>query len=202
LKLLVETQTSRVQSDRELLEKVDDEILSRLEPEVLRQREAESYQINMSVNRIRCAELLFQPSIIGIEQMGISEAIQSVLTRFSHQQHADNGAGTTRRRGSSSSASTNTLHLLRNVYLTGGNCAYPNMTTRMHAEIIANLPTATPLRVIQSSSPTLNAWRGAALFANNNYNRECFFVDQATYQEEGAERLHERFMGHFASNRV
>lgn len=44
------------------------------------------YQVTLSTERIRIPEVLFQPSIIGINQMGISEAIYHVLNQFPNDQ--------------------------------------------------------------------------------------------------------------------
>lgn len=204
---LVETRSGLVQSDRDLLAKVDDEILSRLEPDVLRQRERESYQIPLAVNRIRCPEILFQPSIIGVEQQGLIEAAHSVLSRFAHDDSSSSSASSsnpTRRPGSGgiSLAQESRNALVQNVYLTGGNTSFRHITSRVYAGLAADLPVGSLIRVIQASSPTLNAWRGAALFANNAHNQEAHFVEQSVYLEEGPERVQERFLNHFASNRT
>jgi actin-related protein 5 len=193
---LVEAQNASVNADKSLLAKVDDEILSRLDPQILRQREAESYQLSMGIDRIRCPEILFQPSIVGIEQQGITEVIHSVLTRLGA---AESALSSTRL--PTALSIDRRASLLQNVYLTGGNCSFPRMTQRLFTGLAADLPVGSSLRVIQSSSPSLNAWRGAALFSNDPLNRQHHFIDQEAYLEEGADRLHARFMSHFASNR-
>merc|ERR1712100_519446 len=43
----------------------------------------EYYQIKLGPERVRIPEILFQPSMIGEDQMGLSEVIKSVLERFS-----------------------------------------------------------------------------------------------------------------------
>lgn len=207
LKQIVEAQLANVESDKSLLEKVDDEILMRLEPEVLRQREAESYQLILGVNRIRCPELLFQPSIIGIDQMGLPESIQSILARVPSDYDIVKRKEPTSSWNSSSNSLSNVISglkadLINRIYITGGNGAFPHLTSRLHAALGADLPAGSKIRVIQASSPTHCAWKGAALFSNNPVNQKRYFVPIETYQEEGADRLHERFLNHFASNRT
>lgn len=194
LKTAVDRYQANLISDRELLAKVDDEILSRLDPEVLRQREAESYQLTIGVNRIRCPEVLFQPSIIGLDQMGLSESVHAILARAAEFE------GNVKRTPNYSPDSAK-ARLTSNIYMTGGNSAFRSMTSRVHASVASDLPMGSMVRVIQSSSPVHTAWRGAALFSNSAYNQKHHFVPISVYLEEGADRIQERFLNHFASNR-
>ena len=197
LKAAVERYQTSLVGDRELLAKLDDEILSRLSPEVLRQREAESYQLTLGVNRIRPTEILFQPSIIGLDQMGLSESVHAILAR------ATEFEGNVKRTQPSSSSAQSELksQLMRRVYLAGGNAGFKHMTSRVHASAASDLPVGTTVRVIQASSPVHAAWQGAALFSNSPINQKRHFVPISAYLEEGAERIHEKFLGHFAANR-
>ena len=204
LKSAVDRFQANLDADRQLIAKVDDEILSRLEPEVLRIREAESYQLTLGVNRIRAPEILFQPSIIGLDQMGLSESVHATISRIVDYE----GNAKRTQPASSSASSSSTAHTLNlrsrlteRVYLTGGNCAFENMSKRVHASLAADLPVGSPVRVIQASSATQTAWRGAALFSNSAINQQRYFVPISAYLEEGADRLHEKFLVHFASNR-
>jgi len=43
---------------------------------------AEYYQLHVGLEQIRVPELLFQPSMIGIDQTGISETLNFVITRY------------------------------------------------------------------------------------------------------------------------
>merc|ERR1712088_1129665 len=43
----------------------------------------EWYQLHLATEQIRISEILFQPSIIGHEQAGISETIEFILKKFS-----------------------------------------------------------------------------------------------------------------------
>ena len=156
--------------------------------------------MTLGVPRIRCPEIMFQPSMIGSEQMGLIEAIQSSLMRCSlPASSVDSNLRSTRTFSAGSSGLTS--QLLRNIYLTGGNSSFPMMSSRVHAALAAEQPIGSFIRVVQSSSPSLNAWRGAALFASRASNLQQHFVPQAAYYEEGPERLNERFLTHFAANR-
>lgn len=44
---------------------------------------AEYHQLFVGTERLRCPELLFQPSLIGEDQMGLMETLQYVLARYS-----------------------------------------------------------------------------------------------------------------------
>ncbi|KAI4824341.1 hypothetical protein KUCAC02_012863 [Chaenocephalus aceratus] len=64
---------------------------------------AEYHQLFVGTERLRCPELLFQPSPTGEEQMGLMEALQYVLARYTPEQQEA---------------------LVSNVFLTGGNMLY------------------------------------------------------------------------------
>ncbi|MBN3298111.1 ARP5 protein, partial [Amia calva] len=80
---------------------------------------AEYHQLFVGTERLRVPEILFQPSLIGEEQMGLTEALQFILDRYSPEQQ---GA------------------LARNVFLTGGNMQYPRMRERMERELLGIRP--------------------------------------------------------------
>lgn len=44
------------------------------------------YQLYLTVERIRIPEIIFQPSLVGVDQMGLSEAVYHVLQQFSPTQ--------------------------------------------------------------------------------------------------------------------
>ncbi|CAH3195744.1 unnamed protein product, partial [Porites evermanni] len=71
---------------------------------------AEYYQLHLGVERIRVPEIVYQPSMLGIEQAGIAETIDFILNHFS--------------------ADLQTA-LVQNVFVTGGNTQFPNFQERL-----------------------------------------------------------------------
>ncbi|XP_049852551.1 uncharacterized protein LOC126332405 [Schistocerca gregaria] len=193
----IQALTSQCKDDQQLIEQIDDEILSRLEPDMLSRREAEQHQLVLSVDRFRCSEILFQPSIIGQGQQGVVEALLTTLQRYSTEQNV-------LRSYQPNPEPDLRTSLLRYLYLTGGNCSWSGLSPRLFKSLVSDLPISWAqnrvVRVIQSSSPSLTAWKGAALFASNEYNQDKYFLKKSQYDEEGCDRVHDHLPRHFASN--
>ncbi|XP_077433708.1 actin-related protein 5-like [Vanacampus margaritifer] len=47
---------------------------------------AEYHQLFVGTERLRCPEILFQPSLTGEDQMGMMETLQYVLARYTPEQ--------------------------------------------------------------------------------------------------------------------
>ena len=43
---------------------------------------AEYYQLHLGVERVRAAEVLFQPSLLGIQHAGLAETLEYVLSKY------------------------------------------------------------------------------------------------------------------------
>ncbi|XP_013857149.1 actin-related protein 5 [Austrofundulus limnaeus] len=138
---------------------------------------AEYHQLFVGTERLRCPEILFQPSLIGEDQMGLMEALQYVLARYtSEQQEA----------------------LVSNVFLTGGNMQYPGMKERIERELLAMRPFQSHFKVTVASRLALDAWCGArdwALEHPASVGAEGW-ISRQDYEEKGGEYLSE----HCASN--
>ncbi|XP_014776303.1 actin-related protein 5 [Octopus bimaculoides] len=136
---------------------------------------AEYYRLHLGVERIRVPELLFQPSMIGIEQAGLSEMVDYVLKKCSpSEQNA----------------------LVQCVFLTGSNAMFNNFNKRMERDLLAIRPFQTTFSVYRAADPILDAWHGARQWALSPLVHSCS-VTRAMYEEMGGEYLIE----HVASNR-
>jgi len=134
--------------------------------------QAQQYQIRLNVEQIRIPEVLFQPSIVGIDQAGVIEIVNDALKQFSQEQQSK---------------------MVKNIFLTGGNINYPNMKQRITNEIRGILPYRTIFDVKQASDPILDAWRGAAKWSSIN-NQEQFkksCITKQMYDEYGHDYLME-----------
>ncbi|KAG0444936.1 hypothetical protein HPB47_013206 [Ixodes persulcatus] len=49
---------------------------------------AEYYQLQLGIERIRAPEILFQPSMIGLEQAGLTETLEFVFSRYTKEQQS------------------------------------------------------------------------------------------------------------------
>ena len=65
--------------------------------------------------------------------------------------------------------------------MTGGSCQYPGMAGRLEAGIRMIRPCGTPITVVRASDPSLDAWRGASVYAaamqfpNQTFSRTDYY---------------------------
>jgi len=131
------------------------------------------YQIFVNVDRIRIPELVWQPSILGLDQMGLSEAIEHTLREFTKEER---------------------IKLAKCIFTTGGNTLFPKFKERMGREICEIQPFCSEIN-IWSANSIVAPWSGARSFANSeNFDESC--ITKAIYEEMGSDYLVE----HFASN--
>ncbi|GFT64993.1 actin-related protein 5 [Nephila pilipes] len=136
---------------------------------------AEYYQLQIGLERIRVPEIIFQPTMVGIEQAGLAETIEMVLARYtlSDQQK-----------------------LAENVFITGGCARLPFIKERIETELLAMRPFQSKFNVQLAVDPLLDAWRGAKKWAQNDDNLKKFSVTRQEYEEKGGDYLKD----HMCSN--
>jgi len=132
----------------------------------------EMHQLHLNVERIRVPEVIFQPSIAGVDQAGIVEIVEGiVMNRFNDpaQQRA----------------------LLKDVFLTGGNTLFKNFEERLKSELTSALPTDFNTNVRAASDPVMDAWRGAATWwaGSSTSERTAATVSKAEYSEKGSDYI-------------
>ncbi|KAI9861937.1 MAG: Nuclear actin-protein involved in chromatin remodeling [Trichoglossum hirsutum] len=132
-------------------------------------------QIHLNVERIRVPEVVFQPSIAGLDQAGIVEvASDIVLQRISNADHRS--------------------EILKDVFLTGGNTMFQGFEERLRDELRAVLPAEGPLVVRRAKDPVLDAWKGAAKWScGPEWKAAC--VTREEYLEKGGDYLKEHNFG-------
>ncbi|XP_063421405.1 actin-related protein 5-like isoform X1 [Mytilus trossulus] len=136
---------------------------------------AEYYRLHLAIERVRVPELLFQPSMIGVEQAGIVETMDFLLHKYDQEKQK---------------------LLVQNVFLTGGNALFMNFKERLEKELLEMRPFQSMFSVTRAVDPVLDAWKGARKFAISP-DRSVYSITKADYTEMGGEYLKE----HFLSNR-
>ncbi|KAH7328119.1 putative chromatin remodeling complex subunit [Stachybotrys elegans] len=137
--------------------------------------QAELNQIHLNVERIRVPEVVFRPSIAGVDQAGLVEIAGDVLTqRLGGLPNRDD--------------------FLRDIFLTGGNCLFKNFDERVRDGLRALLPANAPLGVRRAADPLLDAWKGAAGWAGTPA-WQAAKISREEYQEKGPEYIKEHDMG-------
>ncbi|KAI9205857.1 uncharacterized protein BJ171DRAFT_499916 [Polychytrium aggregatum] len=144
------------------------------------EKEARDYQIHLNVERIRIPEVLFQPSIAGLDQAGVVEVLSDVIERF------DQAAQ---------------IRMIENVFVTGGHSQYPNFTTRLYNEIRALCEPSQKVNIVLARDPLLDAWKGAAKYAlahrPSSDQPSSIWIQREQWDECG----HDYLIEHALSNR-
>lgn len=132
-------------------------------------------QFHLNVERIRVPEVIFQPSIAGIDQAGIVEIAEDIIMqRLSGTSYRDT--------------------MLKDIFLTGGYTLFQGFEERLRNELRAVLPAESPLNVRRAQDPILDAWKGAAKWASSPTSRQAF-VSREEYLEKGGEYIKEHNLG-------
>ncbi|XP_055625059.1 actin-related protein 5 [Toxorhynchites rutilus septentrionalis] len=135
---------------------------------------AEFHQLHVGVEAIRVPEILFQPSLIGIQEAGLAGAIDYVLKLFPREDRPK---------------------LFGNIMLTGGCANIRGFKERLMRELQQMLPFQSVFNLRIVTNPTLDGWKGASKFATSEVFKKSLITRQ-TYDECGGEYLKE----HPASN--
>ncbi len=127
-------------------------------------------QKSIRVNeRIRVPEVVFQPSIAGVDQAGLIEIMGDILNqRLGGLENRDD--------------------FLKDVFLTGGNTMFRNFEQRLRDGLTALLPADAPLKTRHAKDPLLDAWRGAAAWSGSPAWKAAA-ITKDEYFEKGSEYL-------------
>ncbi|XP_074654369.1 actin-related protein 5-like [Tubulanus polymorphus] len=130
---------------------------------------AEYYRLHLAVEQIRAPELLFQPSLLGFEQAGLTDTISHVLKKY---------------------GSDDVQKLVDFVYVTGSCASFPDLKDRLEVELLASRPYQSSFSIYTADNPVLDAWLGARKLACSPIFKDCV-ITRADYQEKGGEYLKE-----------
>jgi len=127
--------------------------------------------IRLNNERFAVPELLFHPSDIGVQQMGISEAIVHVIGNFPPEVQ---------------------FELYKNILLTGGSSCLPNFKERVEKDVRMMSPAECDVRISIASKPVSDAWEGGCLLTKDpQFSSKV--VTKKEYEEHGFSLCQERF---------
>lgn len=129
----------------------------------------------METERFTVPEVLFYPSDVGMEQMGISEAAWSSIRSLSLVEQGLVAA---------------------NIVLCGGNAKLPQIQPRFYSEIRQLVPEMFPVTVHNPLSPDEFAYNGMARFVDNERRAGTLgkhMVTKSEYMERGNRHCNEKF---------
>ncbi|XP_056138130.1 actin-related protein 6 [Lampris incognitus] len=127
--------------------------------------------LRLTNERFAVPEMLFHPSDIGIQEMGIPEAIIHSIRCMPEEMQP---------------------HLYRNIVLTGGNSLFPGFRERLYNEVRALAPSDLLVSVLQPPNPICYPWEGGKLLARNPDYDEMV-VTRQDYEENGHFICEEKF---------
>ena len=106
------------------------------------QQSIEEQSLKMSNERISIPEILFNPSNVGIAQMGIAEAVVHSISLTPTEMHQ---------------------HLYSNIVLTGGNCNFKGFKSRIEDDVRKLCPDIFHVNVFLPADPITFSWKGGRI---------------------------------------
>jgi len=126
--------------------------------------------ITVGAERFRCAEVLFNPSIIGLEQEGIHQLLYQSVMKCDVDIRKD---------------------LYANIVLSGGSSMFPGLQERMTKEVSAVAPASMNINVVAPPERKYSVWIGGSILASLTSFQEMW-IFREEYDESGAEIVHRK----------
>lgn len=109
--------------------------------------------ITIGAERFRCPEVLFQPSMIGMEAAGIHETTYNSIMKCDVDIRKD---------------------LYGNIVLSGGSTMFPGIADRMSKEITALAPSSMKIKVVAPPERKYSVWIGGSILASlSTFQQVC-----------------------------
>jgi len=144
---------------------------SRAQEEGGKKSKGDEQMIRMNNERFAVPELLFQPSDVGIQEMGLSEALMHSVSLVEEELKP---------------------HLLNNIVLTGGNTLLPGFEDRLQMDVRSMAPDDYDVSFSMPTNPISYPWEaGCDLAAEVTFPSMC--VTRYEYEEHGHSVCTERF---------
>ncbi|KAL1206915.1 putative actin-5 [Cardamine amara subsp. amara] len=126
--------------------------------------------ITIGAERFRCPEVLFQPSLIGMETSGIHETTYNSIMKCDVDIRKD---------------------LYGNIVLSGGTTMFPGIADRMNKEINALAPASMKIKIVAPPERKYSVWIGGSILASLDTFQQMW-VTKAEYEENGAAIVHRK----------
>lgn len=135
-------------------------------------------KIELREERWKCPEALFNPSMVGIESVGVAGLVWESIQKCEID---------------------NRKPLLSNVVLSGGSTMFPNFGERLAHELRSSAPATArqDIRVVQQRGQRYAVWSGAQVFASLRNMQEVQWMTIEDYDEYGASFIHDKIAVRF-----
>ncbi|XP_067915143.1 actin-related protein 6 [Heterodontus francisci] len=127
--------------------------------------------LRLTNERFAVPEILFHPSDIGIQEMGIPEAIVHSVQSLPEEMHP---------------------HFYKNIVLTGGNTLLPGFRDRVYADVRSLTPSDYDVSVLLPENPITHSWEGGKLLSESSDFMDLV-VTKDDYEENGHCICEEKF---------
>ncbi|KMZ71985.1 Actin-7 [Zostera marina] len=124
--------------------------------------------ITVSAERFRCPEVLFQPSLIGLESPGIHQTTYNSIMKCDVDIRKE---------------------LFGNVVLSGGSTMFPGIADRMSKEISQLAPETVRVKVIAPPERKYSVWIGGSILASLSTFQEMW-ISKEEFEEAGSGIVH------------
>ena len=126
--------------------------------------------ITIGAERFRCPEVLFKPSLIGLEQEGIHTTTYNSIMKCDVDIRKD---------------------LYGNTVLSGGTTMFTGIDARMTKEIQALAPASMTIKVIAPPERKYSVWIGGSILASLSTFQQMW-ISKAEYDESGPSIVHRK----------
>ncbi|CAL5434470.1 unnamed protein product [Camellia sinensis] len=126
--------------------------------------------ITIGAERFHCPEVLFQPSLIGMEATGIHESTYNSIMKCDVDIRKD---------------------LYGNIDLSGGSTMFPGITDRMSKEITALAPGSMKIKVVAPLERKYSVWIGGSILASLSTFQQMW-ISKDEYDESGPAIVHRK----------
>lgn len=128
--------------------------------------------LRLTNERFAVPEILFHPSDIGVQEMGIPEAVTHAVQSLPQEMHP---------------------HMYNNILLTGGGSLLPGYRDRVLADVRSLTPDEYEVAVVQPDNPITHAWEGGVTLSGTADFSNSLVVTRQEYEERGHEACDEKF---------
>lgn len=126
--------------------------------------------VTIGAERFRCPEVLFQPSLIGMEAPGIHETAYNSIMKCDVDIRKD---------------------LYGNIVMSGGSTMFPGIADRVHKEVTALAPVSMKIKVVAPPERKYSVWIGGSILASLSTFQQMW-ITKAEYEESGSNIVHRK----------
>jgi len=126
--------------------------------------------ITIGNERFRCPEVLFNPSLIGMENPGVHETTYNSIMKCDVDIRKD---------------------LYNNIVLSGGTTMFNGIADRMQKEIQALAPASMKIKIIAPPERKYSVWIGGSILASLS-TFQSMWITKSEYDENGAAIVHRK----------